>query len=258
MLRRWMAPLAAFCTGLLILAAATPWFLRKAPTLSLSAPYVQSADRWLIRPNLGARGITATTTPGELEAMFPGKLRMGALPGPEGVDEPVTLVQGEQIAVHWAEMSEDDRAPMPKSHVALIDLCADLARGEPCRWHTEQGLTVGLDVSQVESLNGAPFTLSGYNAVEGTEGRVLDWRAGRLGVADVCQSLLVTMDGGQPEATLTAAQMKLVSELRPVSYLSSSYSIRLRHPTVSLIQLRFVDPASCPYSVPEEAQHPIP
>lgn len=121
------------------------------------------AHDWLIIPGQRVGLVTKNSTLADLQkALGKENVKVAPIPGPEGSQfDGVILYPNEpekQLEVIWTAKK------LPES--VLIG-------NEKTKWHTENGVTVGTTLKELEKLNGEPFMLSGFYWDYG--GSVLSW-----------------------------------------------------------------------------------
>ena len=136
------------------------------PVVASDAPgqKVLTDTQWLLKPGVSAGPITAKSTLADLQKAFGAKnVKAGEIPGPEG-----TTLEGavifpldthRQVEVIWQETRQ-----LPES-VRIS--------GRKTLWHTAEGVTLGTKLSELEKLNGAPITITGFGWDYG--GTVIGW-----------------------------------------------------------------------------------
>ena len=80
--------------------------------------------------------------------------------------------------------------------------------GEKTLWHTEQGITLGTRLKELERLNGRPFTLTGFDWDYG--GTVTNWNGGKLAEQIPDMILRLTPDYDETDTQLTEAEAHAV------------------------------------------------
>lgn len=91
------------------------------------------------------------------------------LPGPEGSESYQATVLFADDPTKRIEIVWDDATDHPSS----VTIHGDLSQ-----WRRTDGVTLGSDLAAVETANGGPFMLSGFDWDYG--GQVSDWRGGAL------------------------------------------------------------------------------
>jgi hypothetical protein len=138
---------------------------------------------WLVLPTAGA--VVALQAPGELScASFPVNLseadlsrrfgdasvrRAPVIGADDGPQDGTVLFDGtpRQIDIAWWD-------PAARSRVAWVR-----SREPDSPWHAPGGISIGMDLREIERLNGWPFRLRGLAGPEGL-GRIRSWGRGRL------------------------------------------------------------------------------
>jgi hypothetical protein len=160
------------------------WLLSAGLAAGQTAP----RNDWLIVPGSRVGPISVTTIRADLPRYF-AAAEDGEIELDEGLMQPATLVSknvaAESLAIVWTGSGAD-------AHPKQIFLCRGRRRG-PCRWHTEEGITDGTKLDELESLNGRSFTVSGFGMNYG--GNVQSWEGGKLEALDCGGRLTLTLDG---------------------------------------------------------------
>ncbi|HVW87738.1 MAG TPA: hypothetical protein VHB50_23785, partial [Bryobacteraceae bacterium] len=135
-------------------------------------------------------------------------------------------VPSEALAIVWNGKGEE-------AHPKQIFLCRGRRRGE-CRWHTSNGITVGVHLDRLETMNGKSFTVSGFGMNYG--GNVQSWDGGKLEALECGGRLTLTLDGerqrGGPLTTeLTSEERRSITGDKPVS--STTPAMRKINPAVT-------------------------
>ena len=79
------------------------------------------------------------------------------------------------LAIIWHDAERRER---PKTVMVCYHPDPWSEESEPCRWRTAGGIGLGTRLSELEELNGRPFTLTGFEW--DYSGTVLSWAGGRL------------------------------------------------------------------------------
>jgi hypothetical protein len=219
--------------------------------LALAASCVlmgQSApsNDWLVVPGVRVGPITANTVRGDLKGLFPqATLAEDELELDEGMVFPATFVarekQPESLAIVWTTKAAD-------AHPKQIYMCRGRRRGE-CKWHTAE-LSVGTKLSDIEKINGKPFSIHGFGW--GYGGDVESWDGGKLEKLACLQNLTVSMDGERRDGEFTTP---ITSEER--NSFSGNRSIPTTNPALrklnpAITEMLFLFPrnaaeAACPH-----------
>ena len=129
-----------------------------------------STDDFLIIPGKSVGRITATTTEAELQEMFGAdKMKIQSIPIAEGdTQEGVVLYPNtsNEIEIIW-ETAASQGTP------AFIRIGKDSTA-----WKTQEGITIGTPLEELEAINGRPFTFNGFEWDYG--GLVTNWNGGKL------------------------------------------------------------------------------
>lgn len=140
-----------------------------ALVLLLAVARADSND-WLIVPGQRVGPITRATTRADLTRFF-GEANLK--------DEKIHLVEGEYGEGTWV-YPRDAKKKLAvvwkdKSHkqIELVKIT-----GSNSAWHTATGITLGTRLKQLETINGKPFSFSGFGWDYG--GNVTGWNGGTL------------------------------------------------------------------------------
>lgn len=129
-----------------------------------------STDNFLIIPGKSVGRITATTTEAELQEMFGAdKMKIQSIPISEGdTQEGVVLYPNtpNEIEIIWETAASEGRP-------AFIRIGKDSTA-----WKTQEGITIGTPLEELEAINGRPFTFNGFEWDYG--GLVTNWNGGKL------------------------------------------------------------------------------
>jgi hypothetical protein len=128
----------------------------------------------VINPGGGAGDLTARTSEAQLIKRFGRRsVARTTIPIGQGEEEPGTVLfprdPRQTIEILWKSQS---MRVSPK-HARV--------RGDESAWIVAPGVRLGLSLQELEVLNGAPFTLTGFG--DAYEGTVLSWNRGALDVA---------------------------------------------------------------------------
>lgn len=142
----------------------------------LSSPAQSTSNDWLIVPGKRAGPITPLTTRADLVRFFGAKnVQDAEIVGSDGGRQQGTIVFGDQpdasLGVLWF-------GDTPDAHVRNIIFCHGSELAEKCRWHTEESISFGTDLKNLERLNGRKFKLNGFDW--GYGGLITSWESGRL------------------------------------------------------------------------------
>ena len=158
------------------------------------------ADDWLIRADYVGT-LHADTTREELDALFAGSVVDAGVYLGEGQYDPGTIVYPtfpeKRMDIFWKWSEGGGRVP------SMIRW-----DGEKTLWHTEQGITLGTRLKELERLNGGPFTLTGFDWDYG--GTVTNWNGGKLAEQIPDMILRLTPDYDETDTQLTEAEAHAV------------------------------------------------
>jgi len=218
--------------------------MRAAFLLLLPCLMAAQNHDWLIVPGERAGPITAQTVRADLPRSFASAaIEEDAIELDEGVVEPATLVSkdvpSESLAILWTGKGAD-------AHPKQIFLCRGRRRG-PCKWHTDSGITDGTRLSELETLNGKPFTAWGFGMNYG--GNVQSWDGGKLETLECGGRLTLTLDGdrergGTLTVPLTSEERHSITGDKPVP--SSTPALRKVNPAVTEMVFYFAAPGAKP------------
>ena len=201
----------------------------------------QTGNDWMLVPGVRVGPITAATLRGDLARFFPkDAVEDDEIELDEGMLQPATFVYrkdpSQTLAISW-------NGKGPEAHPKQIFVCHGLRRG-PCRWHAAGGIAMGARLSDLEALNGGPFTVSGFGYNYG--GNVLSWDGGKLEKLDCNGRLILTLDGERTGARytvpMTPEEVHAVRGDRPIR--SSTPAMRKLNPRVVGILFQFPGPDS--------------
>jgi len=209
-----------------------------------------TVNDWLIVPGARVGLVTAKTVRADLPKLFPqATVEDQELELDEGMVFPATMVnrakQSESLAIVWTGKAAD-------AHPKQVFVCRGRRRGA-CQYHAPVAggdIATGTKLSDLETLNGKPFTIQGFGW--GYGGSVISWDDGKLQKVDCNSSLSLAIDGernrdGDLTMDLTEAERGTFTGNRPVP--SDTPSLRKLNPQITEILVRFPDPATtkpCP------------
>ena len=183
------APAPRFVLGLLQLSLGAVMPLPLAP----AAP---TAPTWLIVPGVRAGPVTANTDLRRLVQMFgsanvrEAEVRLG-----EGEPRSGAVIfprdPARRAEIQWKE-------PNQKRFPEAIIVTAD--ETYKSLWRTQQGITLGTTLRELQQLNGRPFMLTGFDWDGG--GIVTSWRGGRLAKA-FGEKLMLKLQPANPDRVRT-------------------------------------------------------
>jgi hypothetical protein len=184
------------------------------------------AQDWTVVPGERVGPITRRTVRSDLVRWFPADaIEDDQIELDEGMLQTATLVYkrdpSQTLAISWTG------AGTPKQ----IFLCWGLRRGT-CRWQAANGIRFGTRLSELETLNGGPFTIAGFGYNYG--GNVLSWDGGKLARSDCNGRLVLTLDGeragGRYTVAMTNEELRSIRGDRPIP--SSTAAFRKLNPRV--------------------------
>jgi len=192
----------------------------------LFAPQAPAND-WALVPGVRVGPITAVTVRADLDRFFPkGSVEDDEIELDEGILQPATFVfrkdPSQTLAISWNG-----------THPKQVFICHGLRRGT-CRWQAPNGIHFGTRLNEIESLNGGPFTVSGFSFYYG--GNVLSWDGGKLAKLDCNGRLVLTLDGER------AGKVQAIRGDRPIP--SSTPEMRKLNPSVVGMLFQFAGPDS--------------
>jgi hypothetical protein len=161
--------------------------------------------RLVINPGGGAGDLTARTSEAQLVKRFGRRsvLRTSVLIG-QGEQEPGTVLfprdPRQTIEILWKSQS----ARVSPKHARV--------RGDESVWIVGPGVRLGLTLQELEVLNGAAFTLTGFG--DTYEGTVLSWNRGALDVALGAASRVAVRLAPAPTERAAAADFIGTREVR--------------------------------------------
>ena len=201
--------------------------------LCVTAAMAQQND-WVIVPGKRLGPITAATSRADLNRFF-GNANVVDQPVDSGEgEEPATVVFPKMPAAALAIFWSDNR-------VRDVLGCYQHTIG-PCRWHTQNGITIGTSIQQLERLNGRPFEIEPWGSDVG--GVIVSWQSGRLedlfgeGAGRRASIML-----GWPESPNgpTPEQRPLIQQMdrQARCCLSNDPAVRRLHPAVERMDVEF-------------------
>ena len=130
----------------------------------------------MLVPGVRVGPITAGAVRGDLGRLFPkGAVEDDEIELDEGMLQPATFVYrkdpSQTLAISW-------NGKGPQAHPKQIFVCHGLRRG-PCRWHAAGGIAIGTRLSELETMNGGPFTRFGLRIQLRRQRALLGWRQAR-------------------------------------------------------------------------------
>jgi hypothetical protein len=141
------------------------------------------------------------------------------LPGPEGEQYTATILYPDDPLRRLEIVWRDD------AHAAPASI---MVSGEASAWAGPHALSLGQPLADVETINGAPFRLFGFEWDYG--GWVSDWNGGALAPLDGCMTRV--------RFSATAANASATGDSE---FASDSAEVRTAAPVVSKFSLNFTD-----------------
>ena len=141
-------------------------------------------------------------------------------------EESIYLVEGTE-APGLAIFPDDDPTRVEVTFGAKGTVEVVQISGEGSLWATEDGITLGSQVSDLERVNGAAFELTGFGWDYG--GNVSDWKGGKLQGLNL--NLQTEMEGLSEEEAASISGDQVVK--------SDSETLKKANPTVRKVQLLF-------------------
>ena len=185
---------------------------------------------WLLVPGKRLGPIRSDASRADLDRLF-GKANVQDRPVDSGEgEEPATVVfpnvPTAALAIFW----QDDR-------MDRVMVCYQRQAG-PCKWHTENGVTLGTRLLQLEKLNGRAFQIEAWGSDVG--GNISSWRGGTL-ASIFGEQLRLGLYFQETPRDYTPKQIKLLNEIdrQKRHPLSSDIAVRELRPTVVRMQLIF-------------------
>lgn len=177
------------------IAAMAPFVLAFLALSSLTGqgPVTDGGNDFLVIPGVRVGPITAGTTNADLKRLFPvATIKDDELELDEGMVFPATFiaqaVPGESLAIVWAGKG-------PDAHPKQVFMCRGRRRGV-CKYHAVGlggEIATGTKLSDLETMNGKPFTVQGFGWTYG--GNIVSWDGGKLQAYDCNSSLSIVIDG---------------------------------------------------------------
>lgn len=187
---------------------------------------------WLLVPGKRLGPIRSDATRSDLDRLF-GKANVQ--------DRPVDTGEGEEdatvvfpnvppaaLAIFW----HDDR-------MERVMVCYQQQAG-PCKWHTENGVSLGTRMQQLEQLNGRSFQIEPWGYDLG--GNISSWLGGKM-ASVFGEQLRLGLYFREGPTGYTPKQIKLLDEIgrQKRSPLSSDLAVRQLHPTVVRMRMDFTN-----------------
>jgi hypothetical protein len=204
--------------------------------LLVTAAATLAAQDFTVVPGERVGPVTVATTRSSLAKAFPsGAVEDDQIELDEGMLQAATLVYhkdpSQALAISWT----------PAGTPRQIFICWGLRRGT-CRWQTPDGIRFGTRLSELETLNGGPFTISGFGYTYG--GNVISWNRGKLAPSRCSGRLVLTLDGERSGDRYTVAlaneELRAIRGDRPIP--SGTPAFQKLNPRVVGMLMAFTDP----------------
>jgi hypothetical protein len=199
-----------------------------------AASALAERNDWVIVPGKRLGPITSNTTRADLNRLF-GNANVRDLPvdtgeGPEQATVVFPKNPSAGVAIFWQD-NRIDRAMVCYRH-----------KTGQCNWHTENGVSIGTSLRQLESLNGRPFQMEAWGSDVG--GNITSWQRGNLAAVfgeGERNQLRLGMIWQEPQRGPTLEQRTLEDKIngQKRSPLSSDLTVRRLHPAVARMMLIF-------------------
>jgi hypothetical protein len=190
---------------------------------------------WLIVPGKRVGPITAATTRADLKRMFGAKnVEESGIQASDLLNEIGTKINWHQadssLAILWISEAADSR-------IRRVLFCPNLVQAAKCRWHTAEGLSLGMPLKDLERVNGREFALTGFDW--GFGGLITSWNGGRLDkLSASCGGMTIRLDPPPGPASQERAQwIDAVEENEEFS--SSHAAMQALNPVVDFLSLSF-------------------
>ena len=152
-----------------------------------------AANDWMIVPGVRVGPVNSTIVHDDLKKLFPGSTIVDQeLELDEGMVFPATIIDqnvpGESLSIVWTGKGAD-------AHPKQVFLCRGRRRGM-CKYHAAGpggDIATGTKLSELETMNGKPFTLGGFGWTYGSN--ISSWDGGKLAAWDCNGTLSIAMDG---------------------------------------------------------------
>jgi hypothetical protein len=219
-----------------------------ALAILFAASVVAQGNDWLIVPGKRIGPITPDTSRADLDRLF-GKVNVldRLIDAGEGDMEPATVVFPHQtdalLAIFWERRwRENGRLPYENhKRVEYLVICEVdyLDRPPPCKWHTEEGVSLGTTLQGLEALNGRGFQMTAWGSDIG--GNIVSWRGGMLAGYRDGLGLGLHLDFPTAPKGATREGISLFDSIKQEKgmMMSSDPSVRALRPIVTHMQLRF-------------------
>jgi hypothetical protein len=142
--------------------------------LAWAVTLAQTND-WIIVPGVRIGPLNASSGRADLARIFgPAPVVDRAIDMGDETSRPGTVVYpdnpSETLAIVWRNET--------RSRPEQVLICYGLTRGAPCRWRTASGIGMNTSLRDLESANGRPFLLLGFE--RDFAGTVMSWESGKL------------------------------------------------------------------------------
>ena len=162
---------------------------KQPPEMPLVTADAGGRSDFLIVPGERIGMLTGRSTEAQLRAAYgPEEVKISDISLGEGETQTGLVVLPE--SPNELEIMLDVAAATGNPHFVRISQ-------ENTQWHTEEGITVGSTLAELEAANGNPFTLYGFEW--DLAGLVISWRGGRYS-----SNLVLALIPGNPEALTPA------------------------------------------------------
>lgn len=218
--------------------------------LTAAAALAQPKD-WLIVPGKRLGPITPDTTRANLERLF-GKANIedrdvDTGEGPEPATVVLPNMPDASLAILWRQELQGNLFHEDRNRVSEILICYARLVGR-CKWHTENRVSLGTSLEQLEALNGHAFQIEPWGYDLG--GNISSWKGGGLGStfqdggkswSGTESGLWLTVNWQQSPNGYTPQQRKALDEIRRQNRkpLSSDQAMKQLHLRVERMRLVF-------------------
>jgi hypothetical protein len=201
----------------------------------------ETANDWFIVPGVRVGPITPGTTRSDLVRMFGAKNVVDDdVEVSDARPEPGTILFRERpedsIAILWVE---GEAGRQISSLIFCISQLPNVQIQKTCHWHTQNRITFGTTLKQLERMNGKPFHLLGFAWDYG--GTMMSWDSGALekSLTHSCGGLRLRAnpDFGDKPSPAQIALMDQVSGDR--SFSSAHPTMQSLNPKVDWISMGF-------------------
>lgn len=190
---------------------------------------------WLIVPGKRVGPITPAATRADIVRVFGSKnVADDEIQTSDMANEIGTKVFWSQpdvaLAIFWTSDAADAR-------IRRVRVCPNQELPGKCRWHTAEGITLGINLKDLERLNGHAFQLNGFDW--GFGGLITSWGGGRLEkFMASCGTMNLRLDPAPGNASDQRA--RLLDDLEGDEDFPSSHgSMQALNPVVDFISISF-------------------